>query len=104
MASSLETSGSLADRLNVVTVLLRSCPDLGSLRYRHSTIVHRLESCVQLARLIRARTGRPPRLDGLDWLSKVVATHPAFEGQPTADGKGMQAELLGLVARIGRGQ
>jgi hypothetical protein len=104
MASSLETGTALGDRLNAVTVLLRSCPDLRALRHRHSTIIHRLESCVQLARLIRARTGRPPRLDGLDWLSEVVATHPAFEGQPTADGKGMQAELLGLVARIGRGQ
>jgi len=104
MASNLETGIALGDRLNAVTVLLRSCPDLGGLRYRHSTIVRRLESCVQLARLIRARTGRPPRPDGLDWLSEVVATHPAFEGQPTADGKGMQAELLGLVARIGRGQ
>ena len=84
MASNLETGIALGDRLNAVTVLLRSCPDLGGLRYRHSTIVRRLESCVQLARL--------------------MATHPAFEGQPTADGKGMQAELLGLVARIGRGQ
>ena len=103
MDSNLDTGASLADRLNAVAILIRSCPDLGALKYRHSTIIHRMEACVVRARAIRQRTGRPPRLDGLDWLSEVVATHPAFEGQPTADGKGMQAELLGLVARIGRG-
>jgi hypothetical protein len=102
MASSLETSGSLADRLNAVVVLIRSCPDLGSLRYRHTTIVRRMEACVERARLFRARTGRPPQLDGLDWLDQVVRDHPAFEPK-SADAVAMQAELQSLIARISRG-
>ena len=103
MASNLETAGSLADRLHAVVVLIRSCPDLGALRYRHSAIIHLLQGCVDHARVYRLRAGRPPQLDGLDWLSEVVQTHPAFEGK-TADGQAMQAELQQLVARIAHGR
>ena len=103
MASNLETAGSLADRLYAVAILLQSCPDLGALRYRHSTIVHLLQGCADHARVYRLRAGRAPQLDGLDWLSEVVQTHPAFEGK-TADGQARQAELQQFVARIGRGR
>jgi hypothetical protein len=103
MASSLETAGSLADRLNSIAILIRSCPDLGSLKYRHSTIIHRMEGCVVRARAIRRRTGRPPNLDGLDWLSEVVATHPGLEAM-TTDAQAMRTELLELIGRIARGR
>jgi hypothetical protein len=93
----------LADRLTAIVFLVRSCPDLGALQDRHSTIVHRMEQCLEFARLVRERTGNPPKLDGLDWLSQVVRDHPAFERR-TADSQAMQAELQELIARIGRGQ
>ena len=102
MASNLETAVSLADRLNAVAILIRSCPDLGALKYRHSTIIHRMEACVVRARAIRLRTGKPPDLDGLDWLDQVVRDHPAFEPK-SADAVAMQAELQSLIARISRG-
>ena len=102
MASNLDTGASLADRLNAVAILIRSCPDLGALKYRHSTIIHRMEACVVRARAIRLRTGKPPDLDGLDWLDQVVREHPAFENR-TADGVALQTELQAMVARIGRG-
>ena len=63
MASNLETAGSLADRLLAVVVLIRSCPDLGALRYRHLTIIHLLQGCVDHARVYRLRDRKSTRLN-----------------------------------------
>jgi hypothetical protein len=73
------------------------------MRYSYDRLIHRLGKCLELAKLARERTGQPPRLKDLNWLSQVVATHPAFEGRLTAEGQAMQTELQSLVARIGRG-
>jgi hypothetical protein len=61
-----------------------------------------MEACVVRARAIRLRTGKPPDLDGLDWLSEVVATHPGLEAM-TTDAQALKSELQAMVARIAHG-
>jgi hypothetical protein len=102
MGSTIGTC-SLGDRIHGVVALLKSCPDLGALQFRHATIVRRLEARVERARVFRLRTGHPAALDGLAWLSEVIATHPAFESR-TAEAQAMQGELQQLVAKIAHGQ
>jgi hypothetical protein len=104
MATSLETSSALSDRIQDAAILLSSIPHLESLRSQHARMLHRLERCLELARLHRQKTGHPPRLDdALGWLSRVVATHPAFE-RPTSDSQHLQGELQALIARIAHGR
>jgi hypothetical protein len=98
-----EMTGALTDRILAVTILLRSCPDVGAIRDEWSGIVRRMEECLECARLIRRRSRKLPKLDALDWLAGIVRDHPAFEAT-TADGPVMQAELLRLVARIAHGR
>jgi hypothetical protein len=98
-----EMTGALADRILAVAILIQSCPDVGAIRDEWSRIVRRMEECLECARLIRRRSRKPPKLDALDWLARIVRDHPAFEAT-TADGPVMQAELLGLVARIAHGR
>jgi hypothetical protein len=100
--SELRTGTSLDERLMSVTALLLDTPDLDAMRYAWSRIIHRLQGCLERAKVHRLRTGRAPQLAGLDWLSRTVQDHPAFE-RLSVDAKSMQAELQGLIARIGRG-
>jgi hypothetical protein len=97
-----EMTGSIADRILAVAILIRSCPDIGAIRDEWSRIVHRMEECLECARLIRRRSRKLPQLDALDWLARIVRDHPAFKAT-TADGPVMQAELLRLVAQIAHG-
>ena len=104
MASSdLQTGSALNERVLGVAALILACPDLEGLQYRHLTIIHRLEGCLERARVHRLRTGNPPKLEGLDWLSRTVQDHPAFEAR-LIDAKSMQVELQGLIARIAHGR
>ena len=102
MRTDLQTGASLADRLMGLAALILSFPDLEAMRSQHGRIIHRLQGCLERAKLVRLRTGRAPQLDGLDWLSRVVQDHPAFE-RLTPDSQAMQRELQTLVVRIGRG-
>jgi hypothetical protein len=101
--ASQQNGSSLETRLIDVVFLLQSCSNINDVRYAYDRLIHKMERCLELAKLARERTGQPPRLKDLEWLSKSVATHPAFE-RLSADAKAMQGELQGLVARIGRGQ
>ena len=102
MRTDLQTGASLTDRLMGLAALILSFPDLEAMRSQHGRIIHRLQGCLERANLVRLRTGRAPQRDGLDWLSRVVQDHPAFEHR-TADAQTMQVELQQLVARIAHG-
>ena len=93
-----EMTGALAERILAVAILIRSCPDIGAIRDEWSRIVHRMEECLECARLIRRRSRKPPRLDALDWLARIVRDHPALQAPEGAD---LRDELLGLIRRIG---
>jgi hypothetical protein len=102
--ASPQTGATLDDRVLDVASFLASIPHLDSMRYSYAQVIHRLEKCLEHARLVRLRTGQVPQVgDSLDVLSRVVADHPAFTAM-TADATAMRTELLELIGRIARGR
>jgi hypothetical protein len=91
-------TGSAADQVNGVAILLRQCEDLAAVEYRWPRLVRALEAIADRAAAVRRRGGEPAGLDGsLAWLTEVVHDHPALRG---LDGAPMRQELLLLIDRI----
>ena len=95
-------TGSIADQLNAVAIILHGFADLAELEYRWPRLVRSLEALGNRAASVRARGGMPLGLDGpLDLLRQVVRDHPAF-AEP--GGEPLRVELLGLARRIAPGR
>jgi hypothetical protein len=95
-------SGSISDRLNAVTALLKSCPDLAAIRYRWSRIVQRLQGVLDRTSLVQRRGGEPVGITApLAWLESTIREHEAFTG---LDGESLRAELLEMIRRIAPGR
>jgi hypothetical protein len=93
-------TGSVADQVNAVAILLQGLPDRAAVEYRWSRIVRALEAVRTRCGAVRCRGGRPVGVDGpMAWLDQVVRGHPALQ-EPGAEP--LRAELLALIGSIAR--
>ena len=91
-------TGSIADQLNGVAILLRGCEDIATIEWAWPRLVRALEAVAERAAAVRRRGGEPAGLQGsLAWLRQVVQDHGALSGP---DGEPMRQELLLLIDRI----
>jgi hypothetical protein len=91
-------SGSVADEVNSVVIILRLCTDLPAATYRFPNIVRRLEHVRSRVDSVARRGGSSPGVVGpLRWLDQVARELPALD-EP--GGEPLRSELRSLVARI----
>jgi hypothetical protein len=95
-------TGSIADQLNAVAIVIRACADLPELEYRWPRIVRSLKASTDRAGRVRRHGGAPVGIDGpIAWLEATVKDHPALR-EPGAEP--LQSELLGLIRRVRPGK
>jgi hypothetical protein len=98
MRSAAIDSGSTADRLNGLAMLLLSTPDLSTIEYRWRKIVRGLETAATRAAVVRRRGGSVPGIDGaVRWLQATIRDHAALD-EP--GGQALRDELQALLRRI----
>jgi hypothetical protein len=91
-------TGSVADQLNGLVILLNGCADLREIEYRWPRLVRGLENVANRVSVARSRGGSIPGLDtAAAWLESTVRDHAALQGP---DGEPIRTELLGIVGRI----
>jgi hypothetical protein len=91
-------TGSAADQVNQVVIILRRCKDLRAVEYRFPAIARRLEDVLRRVNSTARRGGSSPGVLGpLHWLDQVLRELPALD-EP--GGEPLRAELRALVARI----